>query len=123
MEVHQGEVRLALFQQPVRRGEGVPRLPVQITAADEVHHPDPDAAQVEYLAAVARGPARVVGGPQQPGRLVQQVPDLHFPEGVVAQRHRVGAGVVDAPRLLLRHAHAGGVLAVHHRKGDVLEFL
>ena len=123
VEVHQGEIRLAFCQQGVRRGKGVVCFPVQPAAANEVHHPHPDSAQVENLAAVARRPPRVVGGAQQPGNVVQQLPELHFPEGVVAQSDGVGPGVVDAPGLLRRHAHAGGVFAVDYGEGDIFQLL
>ena len=123
MEIHHGQLRLAPLQIPVRRGEGIVRSPAQIAPADEVQHPDPHAAQIEDLAAVARRPAGQIRRTQQPGRLIQARGDLGLAEGMVAQRHGVGSGIPDPPGLLLRQPHAGGVFPVDHGKGDVFQFL
>ena len=123
VEVHQGEVRRVSLQQPVRRREGVVRPPGQVAPADQVQHPDPDAAQVVNTAAPTRGPAGVVGGPQQPGRGLQEIRNLALAEGVVPQGHHVGTGVVDPLRLVAGQPHSGGILAVHHREVDGLPLL
>ena len=104
VEVHQGEVRGSLRQQPVRCREGVVRPPGQTAPADEVDDPDPDGPQIVDAAAPARRPAAVVGGPQQPGGRPPGSPRSGSCEGVVAQRHHIGAGVIDALRLLPRQS-------------------
>ena len=96
---------------------------MQGAPANEADDPEAQAVEVKDLTAVARHPARQVGGPQQPGRLVQHPADLHFAEGVVAQGHGIGPGVVDPPGLLAGQAHAGDVLAVDHGEGNVFQFL
>ena len=119
VEVHQGKGCLALAQDGVGPGEGVVRPPGEITAADEVHDPNPHCPQVENRRAPARGPAGEIRGPQEPGGLIQQFRDLHLAEAVVAQGHSVGPGVVDPPGLLRRQPHTGGVLPVDHSEADI----
>ena len=88
-----------------------------------VYHSDADASQVEDFTAVARSPAGVVGGAEEPGRVLQQIPNLGLAKGVVSKGHRVGPGVPDTLRLFPGEAHAGGVFPVDHGKGDILELL
>lgn len=41
MEIHQGKIRSALLQQPVRQSKGIFGVPLECAAADEVHHAEP----------------------------------------------------------------------------------
>ena len=123
MEIHQGKIRSALLQQPVRQSKGIFGVPLECAAADEVHHAETQAVEVKDLTAVARHPARQVGGPQQPRGLIQHTANLHFAEGVVAKGHGVGSGVIDPPRLLAGQTHAGDVFPVDHGERNVFQLL
>ena len=123
MEIHQSKIRSALLQQSVRHGKGVFGIPLQRTAANEVHHAEPQAIEVKNFAAMARHPAGQVGGAQEPRSLIQHTANLHFAEGVVAKGHGVGSGVIDPPRLLAGQTHAGDVFPVDHGERNVFQLL
>ena len=123
MEIHQGKIRSALLQQPVRQSKGIFGVPLECAAADEVHHAEPQAIEIENLAAVARHSAGQVGGAQEPRGLIQHTANLHFAEGVVAKGHGVGSGVIDPPRLLAGQTHAGDVFPVDHGERNVFQLL
>ena len=109
MEIHQSKIRSALLQQPVCQSKGIFGVPLECAAADEVHHAEPQAIEIENLAAMARHSAGQVGGAQEPRGLIQHTANLHFAEGVVAKGHG--------------QTHAGDVFPVDHGERNVFQFL
>ena len=77
VEVHQAQVGVQVAQKPVRHGEGVVEVGVHLAPADEVHHSHAQATRPFVDSQSPAGdPAGVVGRPQEPGHIVQQVLDL-----------------------------------------------
>ena len=123
VEIHQCEVRVPGFQQPVRQREGVFGVPLQAAAADEAHYANPHAVAVKNLTAVSRCAGGEVSGAQEPVGLVQQRTDFHFAEGMVPQRYGIGPGVIDPQRLLAGQARGGDVFTVYNGEGNVFQLL
>ena len=96
-------------------------MEIQAAAADEVHDADVDMAAFVDPPAPAGGTARVIGGPQEVGILIQPICDLLFAEGVVPQGHHISPGGVEGLHLIGEDPHTGGILPVDHGKVDILE--
>ena len=121
MEVDEREGRLLLrFQKLVRRGERIRGVEAQVAAADEVHHRDARRAAVVDRIAASRHAAAEVRGAQDIGAVVEVIADLHFAEGVVAERDNVRTGAEDRVGLPRRDAYDVCVFTVNDGEGDVL---
>ena len=124
VEIDEREGRLLLrFQKLVRRGERIRGVEAQVAAADEVHHRDARRAAVVDRIAASRHAAAEVRGAQDIGAVVEVIADLHFAEGVVAERDDVRARGEDVVRVIRRQADHRGVFAVDNREMDALALL
>ena len=122
VEVHQLDVGVQAPEAVVGHGEGIVRVGVHLAPADEVQNPHPQpAGGLVDPQPPAGDPAAVVGGPEQPGHIVQQVLDLDAVPGVVAQGDDVGPRLVDGLGLPGQDAQAGGVFPVDHSEVDLMK--
>ena len=123
MKVEQRKGRLFIvFEQLVRRFEGIVRVESKVAAADQIHHCDARSAAVENAVAPSRHTRAEILRAQNVRAVVKIIRDLHLAEAVVAERDNVSPRGEDTLGVVRRQADHRGVFPIDHGEVDILQF-
>ena len=100
MEIHQKNVGLLLFQQPVRRLKGIGGAEIHIEPPQQVDDTNVHSIVIHMAKASSRQLRRQVVGPDDGVSVIQIIADGALGIGVISQSDHIGSGVKDPPGLL-----------------------